>query len=300
MNPGPSIAQLRNFLRVAEHGSFHSAAGDAFRSQPAISKSIQALESQLGRQLFEPAHRTELTALGRDCKASVRETLMHYDRTVQTMLSLARGEMGSVAVAAIGGLASNWLPKVVAKLMELHPEVNIQLLDDNTQNITRMVLSGMVDFGLCATVSNPQLTFTPLLQDDFGLVCRADHVLASRKSIRWKDLGSLRLAATTAHRQLGDTPERALLQQKPLEVFNMLTLLSLLEQGVAQTVLPKLALPAMIAGLTFVPLVAPRKHREIGLLRIKEKSLSPTAELVAKMIGELANQTIDRHVRKAS
>jgi DNA-binding transcriptional LysR family regulator len=131
-----------------------------------------------------------------------------------------------------------------------------------------------------------------------GLVCRSEHPLAERRSVRWSELGGLKIASTTAHRQLGDTPERALLKGKSLEVSNMLTLLSLLEQGVAQTVLPALALPRMISGLTFIPLAAPRRQREIGILRVRDRSLSPTALVVAGMITEMARNISEPYVHR--
>lgn len=291
----PSIAQLRNFTRVAERGSFQSAAGEAFRSQPAISKSVRALERQLGGALFEPGRRTTLTPFGRACEPLAREALRQYDRSVQAMRSAARGELGSVSVAAIAAAATNWLPAIVERFLREHPQVSIRLLDDNTENVGRMVLSGKVDFGLSSLVEDPQLEYSVLMRDEFGLVCRKDHPLAGRRSLRWRELEGLRLAAVTAHRQLGDTPQRSQAAQTSLRTSNMLSLLSLLERGVAQAVLARLALPRMVPGLAFVPLVAPRRYREFGLLKVKDRSLSPAARAIVRLIEEHA-----RHERRSS
>ena len=87
--PDLPIAQVRHFLLVAEHGGFHAAAEKAFRTQPAISKSVQALEERLGGALLEPSRRSVLTPLGRQCLPYLRELVLHHDRSASTALAFA-------------------------------------------------------------------------------------------------------------------------------------------------------------------------------------------------------------------
>lgn len=275
------IAQVRHFLLVAEHGGFHAAADKAFRSQPAISKSIQALEERLGGALLEPGRRSLLTPLGRQCLPFLRELVLHHDRTASTVSAFVRKDRGTLTVAAIAAVAGNWLPQLVQGYQQDHPGVAVRLLDDNSRNIERMVLDGEVDFGIGSMVSGTaEIMVEPLVDDPFGLVCSRSHPLAARKRLRWEALQGLPLLGTTAHHQLAQCPEQARwLQQPVMQVSTMLTMLALLEANVGVTVLARLGVPAMLAErLAFVPLVGPQRMRQLGIVRLAGHSLSPAAQ----------------------
>jgi len=272
-------AQIRHALLVAELGSFHGAAEKAFRSQPAITKSIQALESRLGAALFEPSRRTVLTPFGRSCLPHLRELLAHHDRTWSTVSALVRKDEGSLNIAAIVAAAGNWLPGVIRDFMRDFPRVYVELMDDNSRNVEHMVLNHQVDFGVASPISmSDELVFEPLLEDGFGVVCSRSHPLAARKSIKWSELESLQIIGTTAHRQLKGTPEHAWLEKPFMQVSTMLTLLSLLREGVGVTVLGRHAVPAIAAtALAFVPLIRPQRTRVVGIVRLADQSPSPAA-----------------------
>jgi DNA-binding transcriptional LysR family regulator len=279
--PDLPISQVRHFLLVAEHGGFHAAADKAFRTQPAISKSVQALEQRLGGALLEPGRRSALTPLGRQCLPFLRELVLHHDRTAGAVSAFVRKDRGTLTVAAIAALAGNWMPALVRDYQHDHPGVAVRLLDDNSRNVERMVLDGEVDFGLGSPVSGaPELLFEPLVEDEFGLVCSRSHALAGRRQLRWQELQGLPLLGTTAHHQLAAWPEQARWLQAPaMQVSTMLTMLSLLDANVGVTVLARLGLPAMLAErLAFVPLVAPRRRRVLGIMRLAAQSLSPAAQ----------------------
>ena len=95
------IMQIRHLLWVADLGSFHAAGEKAFRSQSAITKSIQALELRLGAELLEPGKRTVLTPFGQACATHFRELLAHHDRAQATVSALVRKDAGSLTIAAI-------------------------------------------------------------------------------------------------------------------------------------------------------------------------------------------------------
>ncbi|MEI2416560.1 LysR substrate-binding domain-containing protein [Orrella sp. JC864] len=288
--PDLPLSQLRYFLLVAEHGSFKLAAEKAFRSQPALSKSIAALERKLGALLFEPSDRTVLTPFGRACLPYAREMLQRQERTFDTLSAMARKEMGVLSVAAIGAVAANWMPELVRGYARDYGGVSVRARDDNSENVERLVLAGEVDFGVASRISHhPQLSFEPLLRDDFGLVCSRRHRLARQPSLRWPQLAGLPLLGTTAHRQLAGTPQARYLEQPDMHVSTMLTLLSMLCADAGVTVLARLAIPAMAADkLAFVPLHGPRRYRTIGIVSRAGQSLSPAAEEMKNRLAAYA------------
>lgn len=287
-----SIAQVRNFLLVAEHGGFHAAADKAFRTQPAISKSIQALEDRLGGSLLEPGRRNVLTPFGQQCLPFLRELVLHHDRTSNAVSALARKDQGVLIVAAIAAIAGHWMPELIRDYMVDFPGVSVRLLDDNSRNVERMVLDGEVDFGIGSPVSKlPEILFEPIVDDRFGLVCSRQHPLARRRSIRWQELAGLPMLGTTAHRQLAGLPEAQWLDKPLMEVSTMLTMLALLDANVGVTVLARMGIPSMLTQrLAFVPLVSPERPRYLGILRLAGQSLSPAAQEMHQRITQYAAQ----------
>lgn len=279
MLPELQIAQVRHCLLVADLGSYHLAADKAARSQPAITKSIRAMEARLGAALFEAGRRTELTPFGAACLPRFRELLAHHDRTALALAGLVRKDQGSLTIATIVAVAGHWLPAVIRDYSTEFPGVHLRLLDDNSQNVERLVLNREVDFGLASQITvNSELLFEPLWTDGFGIVCGLTHPLASRKSIAWSEINKLPLIGTTAHRQLDALPEARYLARPFMQVSTMLTLLSLLREGVGVTVLGRHAIPQVAeAALAYVPLVRPARTRMIGIVRLAHQTPSPAA-----------------------
>ena len=259
-----SVRHLKYFLLVAELGSFRAAAARAGRSQPALSLAVSELEQRLGQKLFEPSTRATLTACGEACLPLARELVESYERALDHIGKLARNEAGSLTVASIVSLAMHWLPDVVPRYVGLYPGVRLRLLDDNSPNIERMVLAGEVDLGLCSQVSRDErLAFEPLLRDGFGIVCRNDHPLARRKALTWKDLRGTKLIDTVTNEVFAKLPEARPLQYETLFVSNTAT-------------------------LRFIPLTKPHVERELGVMRLKNRTPAPPAAAMRDLLKEHA------------
>jgi DNA-binding transcriptional LysR family regulator len=188
-----SAAQLRAFLLVVDHGSYRAAAGRAFRSQPAISLAIRQLESRLGGALFEPDAQVRLTPYGERCVPLARELLGQHERLVAAKRRLARPDQGSLAIAVLPSVASQWLPDLLIAFGARHPGVSVRVLDDNSRNIQAQVASGKADFGICSlsdTVTD--LATTALVRGDGS----AGHRVLPGTAVRvryWPSAGRSRL-----------------------------------------------------------------------------------------------------------
>jgi DNA-binding transcriptional LysR family regulator len=159
---------------------------------------------------------------------------------------------------------------------------------------------GDADFGFASDFEPaPDLKYKPLVQDQVGLLCRADHALArGRGPLAWKDLAGLRFAAfgpQTALRRLvegiGSLPREV--AEPAYEVADVITLESLLEAGLAVATAFKLG---MYRGrdrkLVFRPLVEPALTRMICLITHSERALSPAAAaLIEDTIKHLRRRT---------
>jgi DNA-binding transcriptional LysR family regulator len=279
------IQPLRYVLAVREEGSFHGAARRLHRSQPALSMAIRDLEERLGQPLFEKTHKGQLTPYGEYCLPRVRELIKHHDRLANELQHMAEGHQGRVTLATVPSVASRLMPEFLAAFVAEHPNININLHDENAEFVCRLVASGEVDLGISSMwVQDDSLSFTSLFEDNVGVVMRRDHRLANRDSLEWQELTEERFIANGTSRLLKHTAAASLADNNDFYISNMISLLAMLEAGSGITTLPRLAFPVNSEKLCFVSLSEPRLVRQIGIIKQAHRSLSPSAQALEKVI----------------
>ncbi len=286
-----SINHYRYFVYVADTGSFRLAAERACRSQPAVSLAIREMEERLGHPLFARGSPVVLTHFGKSCIALARQLVAHADHVASTIGGIARSDSGYLSIASVMSVASHWMPGLLQAYRQQFPNVMLNVYDDNSEGVEKMLLRGQVELGICSVVSQDRaLAFQPLFDDDFGLVCHRSHPAAQHASLAWEDVSTLPLIGTVAHKQLRAWPEAAILHDRPLYVANMLTLLAMLRRNLGVTVLARLGVPPEQDDLVFVPLVQPRIRRTLGLRTLADAALSPAAsQMVSLLLQALAD-----------
>ncbi|SDL53421.1 transcriptional regulator, LysR family [Franzmannia pantelleriensis] len=284
MLPELKLQPLRYILAIVDHGGFHAAAKQLHRSQPAISMAVRDLESRLGQALFEKGNgKALLTPFGQWCEPRFRELVAHHDRICQDALALVSQQRGRVDIAAVPSVASRLMPAILASFVHDYPGIEISLQDGHSEGVNQMVLRGEVELGI-TSIWRPDeaLSFTPLLQDEIGVVCRDDHPLANHDQLHWQALIGHPLISNGTSRLLEGSPAAELLVESTLYISNMISLTAMLEAGIGITTLPRLAFQEEHERLRFVPLAEPRLERRIGLLRRARQSLSPAAEAMER------------------
>jgi DNA-binding transcriptional LysR family regulator len=126
----PSLDLLKGFEAAARHLSFTKAGEELFLTQSAISRQVQALEAQLGVQLFQRRIRALLlTDEGQRYFKAVREAL---DDLRAATLSVRAGEASAaLTVATTVSFASLWLVPRLARFQSRHPGTQVRLVADN-------------------------------------------------------------------------------------------------------------------------------------------------------------------------
>jgi DNA-binding transcriptional LysR family regulator len=125
--------KLRIFHAVAEAGSFTHAGDTLNLSQSAVSRQIQALEEALNVPLFHRhARGLILTEQGETLNRTVREVFAKLAMT-ETMLTESRERpAGRLKVTSTIGFGSTWLAPRLKKLLDIHPEISVTLLLDDS------------------------------------------------------------------------------------------------------------------------------------------------------------------------
>lgn len=282
--PEFKIAQLRHFVWVAELKGFHNAAEKACRTQPAISLSVRDLENKLNKDLFEKRNAkttvTELTPFGHYFLPKAKELIAHHDNIAQDMTLMSEHKTGHLRLASVPSVACHTLPELLRDFLADSPNLHISFYDDNSEAVLRKVEKQQVDIGIASVVHNHEhrdLSFTPLWQDQIGLVCPADHPLAKNEQLHWHALRDQRLIKNGTSRLLEGTEAEPLLSESQFLISNMLSLIAMIEIGIGVTTLPKFAFPKNNTNLCFIPITTPTITRHIGLVKLSNKSLSPAA-----------------------
>jgi DNA-binding transcriptional LysR family regulator len=291
------ILDLQAFLAVLDSGSFHRAASRLNMSQPTVSRRIRALETALGVALLErTTRRVKPTSAGRALDPMLRRLVCEFDNCVFSLSDFGIRHPGELTIASIATAASSFLPRVLKRFTTSHPDIKFRIVDRSAEDGLECVASGEAEFGInFLGASRPDLNFTPLIDDDFVVACRADHEFASRKSIDWRDLSeqSLIISQRSGNRALIDQAlARSNLRLNwSFEVIHLSTSFGLVEAGVGMSIIPRLARPlAADRPIAVVPLGNPVVHRTVGIVERRTGQFSRAATVFRKTLVEEAKR----------
>src|SRR5438874_8730027 len=176
--------QLETFLEVARHASFSRAAEKRFRTQPAISSQIRALEEEIGARLFDRSGgKVALTAAGKVFQQYAEEALQSRRVVMTTVEEMERVPRGEIVVAANEGTCLHILPEVFAEFKKQYPGVAVSIRRSERAKVLENIIDNSVDFGVISIpVSDNRLTVVTIHRDELLLIAAAGHPLARMKS----------------------------------------------------------------------------------------------------------------------
>jgi len=128
-----TLVQLRHFVALVDMGSFVQASTALFLTQPALTRSIRALEDELGGALFDRlGRRIALTPFGHEVLARARRLVSDAEALRQAGKGLHAGLIGQLRVglsSAPGALLSTPL---MLHMAEHHPRLQVRISRGNT------------------------------------------------------------------------------------------------------------------------------------------------------------------------
>lgn len=182
--------QLRQFLTVARVGNITHAAQELGLSQPALSRSIQRMEDELGRPLLERLPRSvTLTDAGTLFQSRAHEVLGLLDDTRAQLAD--DGETGRLRIGAIPTIAPYFLPGFLRRFAEAFPRASLVVQEDTTDNLLHRCKQGEIDLAILALpIAAKYVETLELFSEELLLVVAAEHPLAIKASVRATDIES--------------------------------------------------------------------------------------------------------------
>jgi DNA-binding transcriptional LysR family regulator len=177
--------QLEIFLEVARLSSFSRAAEKRFRTQPAVSSQIRALEEEVGARLLDRSGgRVSLTAAGKLFFKYAEDTIAHRKAIVAEIAETERVPRGEIVVGANEGTCLHILPEVFAQFKRDYPNVSVSIKRSDYAKILESILENSVDFGVVSLPVNDNRLEAQLVHRDHLVVITApSHPIAARKTV---------------------------------------------------------------------------------------------------------------------
>jgi LysR family hydrogen peroxide-inducible transcriptional activator len=178
-----NLPSLEQFVVLARTGNFTRAAEELHLSQPALSRSIQKLEEQIGQPLFERKPReVVLTDLGELLLGRAKEILSLVESTFLEITDANR--RGRVRLGAIPTVAPYFLPGVLSRFSGKYPDISISVTEDTTEVLLKRCSHGEIDLAIAALpIATKQLEVEPLFAEELLLMLPAGHPLATAKTV---------------------------------------------------------------------------------------------------------------------
>lgn len=257
------LLQLRAALAVRETGTVTRAAGKLGLTQPAVSRLIGALETELGFLIFERrAKRMVLSERGRQFLDEGQAAMRSMARLGAVAGELRRGNHGLLRIAAIAPLAVGLLARAVAAHRRAWPRITIDVETRGREAQFEELRAGRLDIGLAAMpFAGKGLRVEPILDADVVCLMRADHPLARRAVLGPADLADEALVLSQPesiirHRLDDIFRQAGVVQQVAAIVDATPVALSLVALGTGIGIMhafPQDALPANIVVRRFRP-----------------------------------------------
>ncbi|WP_194455248.1 LysR family transcriptional regulator [Bradyrhizobium sp. CCBAU 53421] len=280
-----SLKHLRAANSVAVYGSFTAAAADLGMTQSAVSRLVLQLERQLGVSLFLRSTRNViLTAPGREFTASIQRLLADLGAQVDNARALGEQIKGRLIISCLLSLTHHVVPEAVLKYRKAHPGVEIHLREGLGSQVYEDVRSGFADFGVGnVTALGQEVVSDDVVQESCFAILPSRHPLRDKSTLSLRELRNeafVSLPTGSGLRQQIDSVATAsgivLKHSTIVEQFG--TLYDFVGANVGISIVPASALPPRAPrGVIVKRLVSPPLVRKIGILRLKNRPLTPAA-----------------------
>ena len=275
--------QLQYAIRLSKTLNFSQVAEQLHISQPALSKQILALESELGVKLFDRSSTPMvLTPAGEHFIRGAEELLYREDQLIKSMEQFHSGDAGQLTIGITPFRSSYMVSEIVHQVRQAYPNIKIKLQEAGSEQLRKDVAEGRFDFAIVnLPVENSILDVIPLESDRLVLLGTQEffenHYIDP--DIREMDFAQARDIPFIA---VGHTQEmRILLEQLcamsdfhpniAVEVVNLTTAWTMACTGAGATILPEQFVAAKI-----------RATQTIRVIRIKDSVYTRQPAIVTR------------------
>lgn len=174
---------LQVFITVAEKKSFSRAAEELHLTQPAVSQYIRALENSVGTRLLERTNKyVRLNQAGEIVFHHAKEILSLYTKMQCLVDDLTNRAGGPISIGSSYTFGEYILPRIIARLQNLYPEISPSITIHNTKEIIDLVTNHQLDIGIIEGFFKGDKLITEIVAEDhMFIVASPNHRLMRKK-----------------------------------------------------------------------------------------------------------------------
>ena len=287
------LRDLHILLAVVKSGSMAKAAVQLSISQPAVSKAIADMEHALGVRLLERSPQgVEPTRYGEALVRRGGAVFNELSQGIKEIEFLADPTVGELRIGATDPIAATIIAPIMNRLGQQYPRVTFHIVTGDLTTLLQEVVDRNIEFAMSRwneRASLDGMSTEILFHDAYAVVAGVQNPWTHRQRVKLSDLlqepwvmppydtfqGQQNAAAFRAS---GVEPPRQTVATLSLNLRN-----TLLATGRFLTILPSfmLALSDKDSPLRALGVGLPKTRRPIGIIKLKNRSLSPLAELFA-------------------
>lgn len=279
------LRHIRYFLAVATELNFTRAAQKLCIAQPPLSRQIQDLEEELGVKLFErKPHALQLTEEGSLFKQYATQVLDLVNKSTEDIRERKRGLQGTLYLASVEGHAPRLYAEWIAAFHSLHPHVQYNLWNGNSDDVVNRVMNGLCDLAIIMEPHNAEgVESIPVYQEPWVAIIPADNPLAKQKeaTVNLADLTPYELIIPSRSSRLEEINDWFRSTGKPMircRIAHLLSAYELTRLGVGITIYPASAGDiANMSDVVIKQIVNPAKTASYILIWNKYRQLPHVA-----------------------
>lgn len=294
---GLNLDLLRSFFAIAELGSLSRAAEQLHVSQSTLTRQLQALEAEIGGQLFERNYRgAALTAAGHALRDGMRPVVAKADAVVAEARKLARGQSASLRIGYLLSAAADYVNPALAAFRRSQPDVKVRLVDLSPGEQIAALRRGELDVAVLGNINAAiAREFFVRRIRTFPVVAALpeDHPLADGDDLALADLRREMFIGAEPKAIPGFNPwlvqlcRRAGFRPRFVEQADSLAhTLSLLVAENAVTLLPGLVEKMRVPGVAFRMLRQPAATWDLQVAWQRGRITAPVRQLVDLLTGK--------------
>lgn len=274
------MAQIRYVLAVAENLSFTHAARDCNVSQPALTKAVQTLETELGAPLFHrEGKRIMLSEFGRSILPHLRHIASEAETTKTVAANFRLLRNSPIRIGVLSTIGHVRVSRFLAGFQRDYDGVEVTVQEGGIADISKRLRDGELELAVINPLEPHCTGFStiPLYTERYIVIVPAEHPLASANAIKLGELSGEayvdRLACEMREMVM------AVCQERQIDLYARFR--SEREDWVQAMVLARIGFAFMpeysvtLPGLLVRPLVEPEIRREVALATVPGRLHSP-------------------------
>ena len=267
---------LKTFVTLVEVKNFTKTAEMLLMSQPSVSLHIKKLEEEFQTKLFLRSPKfLKVTLTGEILYDRAKQMITIYEQTRQDIQEHDSSIKGELKIGASFTIGEYILPSLLIDLQEEYPELELQVIIGNTEEIVQAVRLYKVDIGLIEGQTNEkELSVHPFMQDELFIVSSNNHELANKDDVEITDLHD----QAWVTREVGSGTREYLnhvIRSNGLKIKSILTISS--NQGIKETLIKN---GSGLALLSRSVIERDVQNKILSIIQVKDESFNRTLSYV--------------------